>query len=144
MLRPWSITNASVRQQFAPVIRTRPPPIVLRPSVDCSLSPSVRPSRSGWTRDSGVSTLTYYKGHENLIRTISRLPEVGYLIVGAGEKRNALLTLTWSLGLPAQVKILGFRSKQALRALLANCDAEKAITPPSADALKPQVPADPR
>ncbi len=69
-----------------------------------------------------IGRLTYYKGHEVLIRAIAQLPEVGCLIVGAGEKRPALQALTRSLGLSAQVKLLGFRSERALRALLASCD----------------------
>ncbi|EGV19329.1 glycosyltransferase [Thiocapsa marina] len=69
-----------------------------------------------------IGRLTYYKGHEVLIRAISRLPEVGCLIVGAGEKSTSLLALIRSLGLSAQVRLLGFRSEQELRALLATCD----------------------
>ncbi len=69
-----------------------------------------------------IGRLTYYKGHDVLIRAISRLPEVGCLIVGAGEKYSSLLDLTRSLAVTAQVRLLGFRSEGVLRALIASCD----------------------
>jgi rhamnosyl/mannosyltransferase len=69
-----------------------------------------------------IGRLTYYKGHEVLIRAISRLPEVGCLIVGAGEKRSSLLDLSRSLEVTDRVQLLGFRSERVLRALLASCD----------------------
>lgn len=69
-----------------------------------------------------VGRLTYYKGHEYLIRAVSELPEARAVIVGEGERRTVLEKLISSLGLEHRVKLTGKLSPPELYALIETCD----------------------
>lgn len=69
-----------------------------------------------------VGRLTYYKGHETLIRAAAGLPGSRVLIVGTGERRAPLDRLIQSLALRGRVSLPGFQPEADLNALLAGCD----------------------
>jgi len=69
-----------------------------------------------------IGRLTYYKGHDVLIRAAAELPESRVLIVGAGEHRQRLATLIQTLDLNDRVCLPGFQPEADLNALLASCD----------------------
>jgi rhamnosyl/mannosyltransferase len=113
---------------------------VLAPSVDkCRVIPlGIEPNRfpkpsreqiavadSLWggyrTRVLSVGRLTFYKGHDVLIRAMVHLPQAAALIVGEGEQRRSLQRLIASLGLDDRVRLLGWRPEAELHALFATC-----------------------
>ena len=69
-----------------------------------------------------IGRLTYYKGHEVLIRAAALLPGIKVLILGQGEHRQRLQDLIISLGLTDRVTLTGFVNKNEVTALLASCD----------------------
>ena len=69
-----------------------------------------------------IGRLTYYKGHDILIRAATGLPASRVLIVGTGDQRERLAALTQSLGLNERVSLPGFQPESDLIALLASCD----------------------
>ncbi|HRD49648.1 MAG: glycosyltransferase [Candidatus Competibacter sp.] len=69
-----------------------------------------------------IGRLTYYKGHDALIRAAAELEPCRALIVGTGERRQRLETLIQSLGLAGCVRLPGFQPDADLNALLAGCD----------------------
>ncbi|MFZ4790222.1 MAG: glycosyltransferase [Candidatus Competibacteraceae bacterium] len=69
-----------------------------------------------------VGRLTYYKGHETLIRAATGLPDSRVLIVGTGERRTRLEGLIQSLALSGRVSVPGFQPEADLNALLVSCD----------------------
>ncbi len=69
-----------------------------------------------------IGRLTYYKGHDVLIRAAAHLPDSRVLIVGTGEQRARLDTLIQALGLGERVRLPGFQPEADLNALLASCD----------------------
>lgn len=69
-----------------------------------------------------IGRLTYYKGHEVLIRALARLPRVRGLIVGRGEYQKRLQGLIEELALGDRVRLLGYQRADQLAALLATCD----------------------
>jgi len=69
-----------------------------------------------------IGRLTYYKGHEVLIRAAAQVPDSRVLIVGAGKAQAQLNALIQRLGLEARVRLLGFCCESKLQALLAGCD----------------------
>lgn len=81
-----------------------------------------------WQKDSikilTIGRLTYYKGHEVLIRALAACQNknIEVCIVGKGEQQESLQQLIHSLGLQKQVHLLGFCEAEQLTALLAYCD----------------------
>lgn len=69
-----------------------------------------------------IGRLTYYKGHEVLIRAAAALPASRVLIVGTGDRRERLATLVKSMDLGDRVVLPGFQPDTDLNALLASCD----------------------
>ncbi len=69
-----------------------------------------------------IGRLTYYKGHDVLIRAAASLENSRVLIVGTGEHRERLTTLIQSLRLGERVGLPGFQPEADLNALLASCD----------------------
>jgi rhamnosyl/mannosyltransferase len=67
--------------------------------------------------------LTYYKGHEILIRAAAATPGLRVLIVGKGERREILRQQIQSSGAAQRVCLVGGCSDQQLAALLHTCDA---------------------
>ncbi len=76
----------------------------------------------GKTRVLAVGRLTYYKGHEFLIRAAARTPGIHVVIVGEGERRSALARLIADGKLENRVSLHGFAEARWLRTLLATCD----------------------
>jgi rhamnosyl/mannosyltransferase len=69
-----------------------------------------------------VGRLTYYKGHEILIRAMDHVENAQVFIVGQGELRQHLAALITDLKLESKVKLLGYCSDSELTALFATCD----------------------
>ncbi len=69
-----------------------------------------------------IGRLTYYKGHDILIRAAAELTDSRVLIVGTGDRRKRLAALIQSLGLDGRVELSGFQPETDLNALLASCD----------------------
>ena len=69
-----------------------------------------------------IGRLTYYKGHDVLIRAAASLENSRVLIVGTGERRERLTALIQSLGFGERVDLPGFQPETDLNALLASCD----------------------
>lgn len=69
-----------------------------------------------------VGRLTYYKGHDVLIRAIARLPNVQCLIVGDGERASVLKQLAEDLDVTGRVIFTGKLDSGALGAAMDSCD----------------------
>lgn len=69
-----------------------------------------------------VGRMTYYKGHDVLLRAAAAVPELRLIIVGEGEHRPRLEALVRTMGLEDRVALPGFRPKADLYALFATCD----------------------
>lgn len=69
-----------------------------------------------------VGRLTYYKGHEVLIRAIAQLSGAKLIMVGKGEYRTRLEALIKALSVEEKVLLAGFQSERTLNALFASCD----------------------
>ncbi|HRD65334.1 MAG TPA: glycosyltransferase [Candidatus Competibacter sp.] len=69
-----------------------------------------------------IGRLTYYKGHEVLIRAAAKLSASRILIVGTGDRRERLAELIRSMELDDRVILSGFQPEADLDALLASCD----------------------
>lgn len=69
-----------------------------------------------------IGRLTYYKGHEVLIRAAADLPDSRTLIVGTGDQNARLKALIDSLSLGNRVLLPGFQTEADLNALLESCD----------------------
>jgi len=78
--------------------------------------------QTGRTRIISVGRLTYYKGHELLIKAAANLPETHVVIVGEGDRKAYLRGLIRHLGLGERVELTGFMPDEKLRALLATSD----------------------
>ncbi|HDZ89398.1 MAG TPA: glycosyltransferase [Deltaproteobacteria bacterium] len=78
--------------------------------------------RTGKTRIISIGRLTYYKGHEILIKAALDLPEAHILIVGEGERKGHLTEAIRRRGLGGRVGLTGFLPDENLRALLATSD----------------------
>jgi len=77
---------------------------------------------SGQCRVLAVGRLTYYKGHEVLIRAAATQNDLRVVIVGDGEQRARLQKLVVQLGVEDRVDLVGFKSSDILHALIATCD----------------------
>lgn len=69
-----------------------------------------------------VGRMTYYKGHETLIRAMADCPGHNLILVGGGERESALAALVARFGLAGQVKLIGRLPDDKMQALLASCD----------------------
>jgi len=69
-----------------------------------------------------VGRLSYYKGHEFLIRAMANIENAQLIIVGKGEQYSYLNKLITQLNLNDNVKLLGYCSDTELNALFASCD----------------------
>lgn len=69
-----------------------------------------------------IGRLTYYKGHDVLIRAAAELESCQIRIVGSGEQQQSLETLIQALELTTRVQLLGFQPEAILHALLSSCD----------------------
>lgn len=107
---------------------------VLHPGVDTSrFVPAARDEtvRRGWGWDARrvvltVGRLQKRKGQDMMIRALprirERIPDVLYAIVGDGEERSALETLTDSLGVRSAVQFLGEVNDEQLVSCYQQCD----------------------
>ena len=78
--------------------------------------------QTGRIRIISVGRLTYYKGHEVLIKAAADLPQSHIVIVGEGDRKGHLRGLIRQLGLGGRVELTGFMPDEKLRALLATSD----------------------
>ncbi len=77
---------------------------------------------SSGARVLAVGRLTYYKGHEVLIRAAAERTDTRVLIVGTGDLAQRLAALARTLGLEHRVGFTGYLPETLLNALLATCD----------------------
>ncbi len=68
-----------------------------------------------------VGRLTYYKGHEYLVRAMLDVPDARTLIVGGGERRQSLERLIAKLGIDKRVVLAGDQPADHLHALMETC-----------------------
>ncbi len=69
-----------------------------------------------------VGRLTYYKGHEVLIRAAASLDSTRILVVGEGHLGRGLREQTEAMGLNDRVRFLGSVSESKIRSLFSTCD----------------------
>lgn len=69
-----------------------------------------------------IGRLSYYKGHDVLLRAAARVPGCRVIIAGSGERRPVLEQLMNALGLKDRVTLTGFLPDPDLWALLASAD----------------------
>lgn len=69
-----------------------------------------------------IGRLTYYKGHEVLIRASRELEATQALIVGTGDLGDHLEEVARNLSLGNRVRFAGYQSDAVLGALLRTCD----------------------
>lgn len=69
-----------------------------------------------------IGRLTYYKGHDVLIRAASGVAGSRILIVGSGDLRERLAAQILTQGLAERVQLTGFLPDDTLNALMASCD----------------------
>lgn len=69
-----------------------------------------------------VGRLTYYKGHDVLIRALAESPDARLVLVGKGHLERRLHEMVDSLRVGERARIMGFVPDDRLRALLATCD----------------------
>lgn len=69
-----------------------------------------------------VGRLTYYKGHDVLIRAVARVPETRAVIAGAGPEEKKLREISRRCGVEARVFFTGWVPDERLQALTASCD----------------------
>ncbi|WDN90730.1 hypothetical protein BuS5_03701 [Desulfosarcina sp. BuS5] len=69
-----------------------------------------------------IGRLTYYKGHDVLIKAASKTPDAMVVIVGDGELRQHLQDLINASGLAGRVKLTGLMEQEQVCALLETCD----------------------
>jgi len=77
---------------------------------------------SGGVRLLAVGRLTYYKGHEILIRALSEVPDAQLILIGEGPHKGRLDKLIQALGLGDRAHLLGHLPGPVLQGLLASCD----------------------
>ncbi|MBK1619921.1 glycosyl transferase family 1 [Lamprobacter modestohalophilus] len=78
--------------------------------------------KPGRLRVLAIGRLTYYKGHEVLLRAIAAMPNAQVLIVGSGDRAPLLSQMISDLGLRDRVQLLGSCSDSEVAALLTSCD----------------------
>lgn len=96
-------------------------PIGIKDSVDTSLSPQQNNGLSLLM----IGRLTYYKGHELMLKALSQLGEhekVKLTIIGSGELKNKLVSLVTALKLNSRVAFLGHVDEKRLVCELTNTD----------------------
>ncbi len=76
----------------------------------------------GGTRVLAIGRLTYYKGHDVLMRAAAKTPGMRAIIVGEGEQRAGLERLRLQLGIGDRVTLPGLMEESRLHALMATCD----------------------
>ena len=103
-------------------------PLGLDPSRVADPEPAARARAAAQWGDAdfrvlAIGRMTYYKGHDVLIRATAELGgHSRALIAGAGEQRQRLEALIQSLGLTDRVRLLGFQDDADLNTLWSSCD----------------------
>lgn len=98
--------------------------------MDAGRLPRADPSAREWARGcwSGglrllcIGRLTYYKGHEVLLRALARVPGASLVLVGEGERRTELERLVGELGIGERVSLVGRRTDREVAALMEGCE----------------------
>jgi glycosyltransferase involved in cell wall biosynthesis len=67
-----------------------------------------------------VGRLTYYKGHDRLIRAVARIPDARLIIVGKGELMKKLKQTISLHGIEKQVTLIGYLEEERLEALFSS------------------------
>lgn len=69
-----------------------------------------------------LGRLSYYKGHDVLLKAMQQLPTVQLLIVGRGEQQTHLQALIDQYALHDRVNLLGSQPEEVVTRLLTQCD----------------------
>ncbi len=69
-----------------------------------------------------IGRLSYYKGHQYLIRAMQHIKQAQLIIIGQGEEYDSLKQLIEQLKLQNKVQLAGKLDDQLLHALLHSCD----------------------
>ncbi len=69
-----------------------------------------------------LGRLTYYKGHEYLLKALAQTPEAQAVLVGSGELRARLARAIAEHQLEDRVYLAGFRPNEEVNALFETCD----------------------
>ena len=69
-----------------------------------------------------IGRLTYYKGHEVLIRAVAEMKDLQLVIVGVGDKKAELEQLIQDLQIQDKIQLMGLLPETELQALLASSD----------------------
>lgn len=69
-----------------------------------------------------IGRLTYYKGHEYILKALASVPNVMLKIIGVGELETKLKKLTQQLGVEERVEFLGSVDSEKLNQNILNCD----------------------
>lgn len=69
-----------------------------------------------------IGRLTYYKGHQDLIRAMLNIPDAKLIIIGHGEQQKQLEQLIQQLQLKKRVSLAGKLDNETLNDLLESCD----------------------
>ncbi|HUM95917.1 MAG TPA: glycosyltransferase [Candidatus Competibacter sp.] len=107
--------------------RCRVIPLGLDPSRFPAPDPAARARAAALWGDAAfrvlaIGRLTYYKGHDLLIRAAAELSDSRVAIVGTGDQRERLAGQIQALRLNQRVLLPGFQPQNDLHALLASCD----------------------
>lgn len=113
-LRPWRARCHAVPLGLDPE-RLADPPAAL-------IAQAAQHWRPGVLRLLAIGRLTYYKGHEVLLRALAGIASVQLVLVGQGERESRLRARIAALGLGERVLLAGGRTDAEVAALLASCD----------------------
>lgn len=69
-----------------------------------------------------IGRLTYYKGHETLIRAMAGLQGARLILAGEGDRKKSLQRLIKALGVEDRVTLAGYMPDSEVSALLETCD----------------------
>lgn len=83
-------------------------------------------AESQWQGESfkilAIGRLTYYKGHETLIRAMAGVQGARLILVGEGDRKKSLQRLIKALGVEDRVTLAGYMPDREVSALLETCD----------------------
>lgn len=120
------VTSPSYLQSSEPLAAWRDKcdivPLALKPGPSLGPASTPQPVSGLGLKVLCIGRLTYYKGHQVLIKAVAELPDVQLKVVGSGPLRRELTQSVTMLRAEDRIHILGQQSDQDLEALLQDCD----------------------
>ena len=121
---PYAESSAAL-QPWRPKCRVIPlglDPLRIQPTSPVGRDPMTRFWAPGPVlRVLSIGRLTYYKGHDVLVRCAARLPFLQAVIVGTGVQDKPLRQLIQKYGVGERVRLVGHVPQEMVNALLASC-----------------------